>query len=104
KLKKKPPWPLSAVGATLAETRTETTAGETFSTLSAKLGTCCGLSIRTASASTSRVPPVSAPKLAAPAIDSEAAAASRRAFFLEALELLLFSISAVLFTRDAGIV
>ena len=96
KLKKKPFCASSAAGATLDETRTETTAGETFWTMSAKLGTCCGLSMRTASASTGAVPVATAPKPIAPAIASEATAAISRLRVFETLDFVSFSISVVL--------
>jgi len=58
-------------------TRTETTAGETFSTTSAKPGCCC-VSTRTASANTGAVPEVTAPRPTAEAIATDAAAAAKR--------------------------
>src|SRR5690606_20677732 len=69
--------PRSDVASTLAWTRTLTTAGETFSTTSAK-PVACTPSTRTASASTGAVPVVTAPSPIAPAMASEAAAAIRR--------------------------
>ncbi len=74
--------PSAAADWVLAFTRTLTTAGLTFSTTSAKLGTC-GAWTRTASAKTGTVPVATAPRPMEPAIATEATAAIRRLRVLE---------------------